>query len=95
MKLAKIERETIILFNEEENFAEVYTFNTSLKRKLRKSEKEYPQECLFEWENEWGAQKYRIPKSMVSIRLSCSETRKKKVREKALAAGRRPPVGKK
>ena len=34
MKLSKYERETIILFNEEESYAEVYTYNQEVKKRL-------------------------------------------------------------
>lgn len=38
-KPTKIEQETIILFNEEEQTAEVYTFNDTLKARLKKLSK--------------------------------------------------------
>ena len=42
MKLSKIEQETIILFNEGEAGAEVYTHNKSLKRRLENAAKKNP-----------------------------------------------------
>ena len=36
-KLSKYEKETIINWNEAENLASIYTFNASLKRRLRSS----------------------------------------------------------
>lgn len=95
MKLSKYEKETIILFNEEEDSAEIYTFNTKLKQKLRKLAKEYPEHCSFEWKNEWGAYKYSIKKSMITVHVPYSEERKQKDRERALAEGLKPPASKK
>lgn len=34
MKLSNLERETIIAFNEAENFAEIFTYNNRMKRSL-------------------------------------------------------------
>lgn len=95
MKLSKYEKETIILFNEEEDCAEIYTFNAKLKQKLRKLAKEYPQDCSFEWKNEWGAYKYKIKKNLITVHVPYSEERKQKDRERALAEGLKPPVSKK
>jgi len=92
MKLTKAERETIILFNEEDELAEIYTYNTKLKQKLRKLAKEHPESCSFEWKNEWNAHKYKIQKNLVSVRVPYSEERKQKGRERALAAGLLPPL---
>lgn len=95
MKLTKYEKETIILFNEEEDAAEIYTYNAKLKQKLCKLAKEYPEDCSFEWRNEWGAYKYKIKKNMITVHVPYSEERKQKDRERALAEGLKPPVPKK
>ena len=92
MKLTKAERETIILFNEEDELAEIYTYNTKLKQKLRKLAKEHPEACSFEWKNEWNAHKYKIQKNLVTVRVPYSEERKQKGRERALAEGLLPPL---
>ena len=92
MKLTKVERETIILFNEEDELAEIYTYNTKLKQKLRKLAKEYPEACSFEWKNKWNAHKYNIQNNLVSVRVPYSEERKQKGRERALAEGILPPI---
>ncbi|MEE1086511.1 MAG: hypothetical protein U0L05_05005 [Schaedlerella sp.] len=92
MKLTKAERETIILFNEEDEYAEIYTYNTKLKQKLRKLAKEHPEACSFEWKNEWNAHKYKIQKNLVTVRVPYSEERKQKGRERALAEGLLPPL---
>ena len=42
MSLSKLERETIILFNEKEATAIVYTHNTKLTARLRRMAKKFP-----------------------------------------------------
>ena len=68
MKITKIEKETIILFNEAEEKASIYTFNTGLKKRLAAFSKKYPHLCNLEKEEQGGAT-YLIDKTRVSIRL--------------------------
>ena len=91
MSLSRYEKESIILFNEEEAEAEVYTYNQSLKQKLRRMAKESPKDCVFVEKNGFGGETYRISKKLVQIRKPYSEERRKKDRERALAQHRRPP----
>ena len=91
MKLSGYEKETIILFNEEEAAAEVYTHNAALKQKLRLMSKESPKDCSFIEKNSCGGETYRINKKLVQIRKPYSEERRQKDRERALAQHRRPP----
>lgn len=91
MKLSRYEKETIILFNEEEAEAEVYTHNTSMKQKLRQMAKDSPGDCRFAEKNSCGGETYRINKKLVQIRKPYSEERRRKDRERALAQHRRPP----
>ena len=80
MKLSKYEKETIILFNEAEQQASIYTYNTSLKKRLREFVRKYPELCKLEKTNEAGGCTYVIDKSRLSIRLQppySSERRKK------------------
>lgn len=44
-KLTKYEKETIILFNEGEDTASIYTFNAGLKKRLVLFAKKYPGLC--------------------------------------------------
>ena len=44
-KLTKYEKETIILFNEGEGTASIYTFNAGLKKRLALFAKKYPDLC--------------------------------------------------
>lgn len=68
MKITKIEKETIILFNEAEEKANIYTYNTGLKKRLVAFNKKYPHLCRLEKE-EQGSATYLIDKTRVSIRL--------------------------
>ena len=68
MKITKIEKETIILFNEAEEKAIIYTYNTGLKKRLAAFSKKYPHLCHLEREEQGGVT-YSIDKTRVSIRL--------------------------
>lgn len=43
MKLTKLEKETIILFNEQDDTAEIYTHNVKLKNRFHAFTKKYPE----------------------------------------------------
>ena len=47
-RLTKIEKETIILFNEGESTASIYTYNVGLKKRLAAFSKKYPDLCCLE-----------------------------------------------
>ena len=53
-KLTKYEKETIILFNEGEDTASIYTFNAGLKKRLALFAKKYPDLCRQEKTYEQG-----------------------------------------
>ena len=69
MRLTKYEKETIILFNESEDAASVYTYNAGLKTRLAKFIKEYPQFCRLKEKNKYGGRIYLVDKSRLSIHL--------------------------
>lgn len=69
MKLTKYERETIVNFNEGEQEASIYTYNSVLKRRLSEFSRKYPQLCHMEKQTEEGSVTYAIDKSRLSIRL--------------------------
>lgn len=86
----KEERETIVLFNEAEDTATVYTFNTDLKRRLAKFADSHPDLCKLTVDDaEYGSVTYEIQKSRVSIRLVVpySEERRKAASEYAKTYG--------
>lgn len=45
MRLTKYEKETIILFNESEDEASIYTYNAGLKTRLANFNRKNPQLC--------------------------------------------------
>ena len=75
-RLTKIEKETIILFNEGESTASIYTYNAGLKKRLAAFSKKYPDLC-------------QIDKSRLSIRLQppYSEERRQKASQYARRNG--------
>lgn len=68
-KLTKYEKETIILFNEGEDTASIYTYNASLRKRLALFSKKHPDLCRLEKSHEQGGVTYLLDKSRLSIRL--------------------------
>lgn len=62
-RLTKIEKETIILFNEGESTASIYTYNAGLKKRLAAFSKKYPDLCQMEKPEHLGGVSYLIDKS--------------------------------
>lgn len=69
MKITKIEQETIILFNEGESEAEIYTHNVKLKNKLEKMSKKQPEHYKLKLKNPFGGVTYTFPKKSLVIIL--------------------------
>lgn len=78
-KVSQIEKETIILFNEEESEAEIYTYNRKLIAKLKK----HPTVAKLIRKDAAGAYTFILPKQRMSIviRNPISEEHRKKLRE--------------
>lgn len=68
MGLTNLERETIILFNEDEKTAKVFTYNGKMQRKLKDLAERFPEQCSFDYENPNGGVSYTIDKKLVSIK---------------------------
>jgi len=76
-KLTRYEQETIINFNEEENMASVYTYNSSLIKKLDKCCVNFPELYQLEKIDNYGtyvSKTYIVPKRMVSVRVPTFNT---------------------
>ena len=88
-RLTKIEKETIILFNEGESTASIYTYNAGLKKRLAAFSKKYPDLCQMEKPEHLGGVSYLIDKSRLSIRLQppYSEERRQKASQYARQNG--------
>ena len=86
----KEERETIVLFNEAEDIATIYTFNRGLNKRLAAFAEKYPDLCRMAVDDAvYGSVTYEIQKSRVSIRLiePYSEERRKAASERAKEHG--------
>ena len=92
MKLSKIEQETILLNNEEEATASVYTHDPKLLAKLKRLSAKYPDKVYMEHPESNGAGSYIVPKSCVRAREPYSDARRKAASERANNAGYMPPA---
>ena len=93
MKLSKLEQESIILYNEEESTASIYTHDPKLKRKLKRLAEKYPDKVYPDRAVHAGAVSYAVPKSCVSVREPFSDERRRAASERAKNAGYMPPQG--
>lgn len=87
MKLSRIEQETIILYNEAESTAEVFTYDQKLFHKLERLTEKYPGQIT-----RTGERQFIVPKACVLIREPYSEERRAAARKRALEAGYAPPT---
>lgn len=69
MKRSKYRKETVIQWNEAENTARIYTFNTNLKRRLAAFSQKYPQLCRLGRTTAEGSVIYVVARSSLSIRF--------------------------
>ena len=88
-KLTKYEKETIILFNEGEDTASIYTYNAGLRKRLANFGKKHPDLCRLDMNMGQGGVCYYINKSRLSIRFQppMSEERRQKASELAKQNG--------
>ena len=82
-RLTKIEKETIVLFNEGEDKANIYTHNAGLKKRLAAFAKKYPDLCRLEKSNVQGGVSYELAKFLPPY----SEERRQKASEYAKKHG--------
>lgn len=90
MKLSLLEQETVLLYNQAESAAEVYTHDPKLMKKLEQLEQlaeKYPEQIIKK-----DAHNFIVPKRCVSVREPYSEKRRKAASERARAAGYKPPL---
>ena len=67
MKLSAYERETIILFNETSEPAEVFTYNKKMIKKLERLAQKFPNEFRLKSDNGAGGKTYIVPKNRILI----------------------------
>lgn len=88
--VTKEERETIVNFNEADDTAVIYTFNSGLKKRLAAFAEKYPDLCRLTVDDVvYGSVTYEIQKSRLSIRLVTpySKERRKASSERAKNQG--------
>ena len=85
MNLTRYERETVITFNEADDFANVYTYNRPLIRKLKKLAQILPTVTVETQTEELGV--YQIPKKLVGVRIprQLSEENRRELADRARA----------
>lgn len=67
MSISRMEKETIILFNEAEASASVYTYNAALKRKLSGLCTTRPEEARQTKDDGRGGLTFEVPKRWVKV----------------------------
>ena len=77
--LTKKQKTTDVYYNAKDPFAEIYTHDTNLKKRLRKYAAKFPELCQETDDDEHGGLRFEIDKSRISIRLTApySEERRK------------------
>ena len=85
LRLSKQEKETIIIYNEAEDVACVYTCNEKLRNKLETLSKKSP-ECVLEKKDSVSVE-YKLPKAWVKVNKTrqYSEEAKQAMSERAKA----------
>jgi hypothetical protein len=91
MKLSPYERETILLYNEAEDLATVYTHNARLQQRLADLAVSFPDSFRLQERNGSDGVTYLVDKKLILIRQPYSEERRQKDRERALARNLIPP----
>lgn len=89
MKLSLYEQETVILYNQADAAAEVYTHDPKLMEKLTRLSRKHPDQVFRK-----DAHNFTVPKRCVSVREPYSEERRRAASERAKAAGYKPPIRK-
>ena len=68
--LTKKQKITELFFNEKDNYAEVYTHNTALKKRLLAYAEKFPELCKQTDDDEQGGLRFEIDKNRISLRLT-------------------------
>lgn len=68
--LTKKQKVTDLYYNAKDPMAEIYTYDTKLKRRLLEYAEKYPQLCQLTEDDEQGGLRFEIAKERISIRLT-------------------------
>lgn len=82
-QLSLAEQETIILWDNGLDMAEVYTHDQRLLNKLRELSRQFPENFVLKRTGPGRSETYRIPKRCVSVRPPYSERRREQQRQDA------------
>jgi len=67
MKLTSVEKETILLFNEADRMASIYTYNPALKKQLLELCQTHPEQVRQTAANGWGGLTFELPKKWLKV----------------------------
>lgn len=88
MQYSRLEQETIINFNEEEETARVYTFNRALQNRLARLAADRPDDCRVDPDERLsidGAGAFIVPRKWIKVspprQISMTEETREKLRE--------------
>ena len=85
-KIPKKKRKvTELYFNEYDGTAEIYTYNTKLKKRLTAYAATYPDLCQLIEDDENGGRRFEIDKPRISIRLTAPYSQQRKQSASQLA----------
>ena len=90
MKLTPLEQETILLYNQAETTADVYTHDPHLMEKLEYLCKQSPDQFIRKDDHN-----FLVPKRCVTVRAPYGKSRQEAASERAITRGFRPPVRRK
>ena len=94
--LSKKQKVTEIYFNEQDDIMEVYTHNTSLKKRLLKFLAEYPELCRQTDDNGHGGLRFEIDKRRLSFCVTAPQSQGRRdaasQRAKANGLGAKTPL---
>ncbi len=93
--LTKKQKVTELYYNAKDTIAEIYTYDTKLKRRLTEYAAEFPALCQLTEDDEQGGLRFEIDKSRICIRLTApySEERRSNARKWAKENGLRGKNG--
>ena len=92
MKLTPAETETVINFDESDDTARVYTYDSRLKSKLRQLHRKFPEKIYPDKEVSHGAVSYIVPKTCIVIYPPHTDEWKAAARERAKITGFQPRI---
>lgn len=89
-KIPKKKRKvTELYFNEYDGTAEIYAYNTKLKKRLTAYAANYPELCQLTEDDKSGGLRFEINKHRVSIRLTAPYSEKRKQHSSFIAKSNR------